>query len=167
MIVEMTILTILMITQIILFIIFFHYGKNIPLIYTGYLCWVLSAIFGWLPIYEFRKKGKVPQGKSYVHTTAFVDSGVYSIVRHPQFLAGVLLSLAFIFIAQHWSVFATGLPAIAILYKDMFRADQSGIKKFGSDYQDYIKRVPRMNFLIGLIRLTTHQNAMNERNEKD
>jgi len=150
MIFEMIILTIVIIIQIVLFMLFFHYGKTVPLIYIGYFCWALSAIFGWLPIYEFKRKGEVPKGKSYVHTTVFVDSGVYSILRHPQFLAGILLSLAMIFIAQHWSVLISGCLVISILYKDMMNADQAGIEKFGNEYKDYIERVPRMNFLIGL-----------------
>ena len=153
---EMTILTVLIIVQIVLFIIFFNYGQFAVLKYIGYFCWALSAIFGWLPIYELKKKGKVPKGKSYVSTTELVTSGVYSIVRHPQFLAGVLLSLAFILISQHWSVLILGIPVIIILYKDMFNADKSGIKKFGDDYKRYIEKVPRMNFLIGFMRLIKH-----------
>lgn len=150
---EMMVLTILMITQIVLFIIFFNYGKVLVLKYTGYSVWVLSAIFGWLPIYEFKKKGKVPKGKSYVSTTELVTSGVYSIVRHPQFLAGILLSLAFILISQHWFVLILGIPAIIIFYKDMFRADKSGIKKFGKSYESYMKEVPRVNFVLGIIKI--------------
>ena len=49
----------------------------------------LSAVFGWLPIITFRKWGKV-KGKGYIHTTVLVDRGVYAIVRHPQYLAGIL-----------------------------------------------------------------------------
>ena len=163
----MTILTVLIIAQIVLFIIFFNYGKILPLKYIGYFCWVLSAIFGWLPIYELKKEGKVLKGKSYVHTTELVTSGVYSIVRHPQFLAGILLSLAFILISQHWSILILGIPVITILYKDMFNADKSGIKKFGDDYKRYMERVPRMNFFAGLIQLIKHKNSINEKNEKD
>jgi len=156
---KMTILTILMVAQIILFIIFFNYGKVSLLKYIGYFCWALSAIFGWFPIYEFKKKGKVPKRKSYIYTTELVTSGVYSIVRHPQYLAGMLLSLAFILISQHWSVLILGVPAIIIFYEDMFDADKSSIKKFGDDYKRYMKRVPRMDFFTGLIRLIKHKNS--------
>ena len=164
---EMTILTVLIIAQIVLFIIFFNYGEILPLKYIGYFCWVLSAIFGWLPIYELKKEGKVLKGKSYVHTTELVTSGVYSIIRHPQFLAGILLSLAFILISQHLPILILGIPVITILYKDMFNADKSGIKKFGDDYKRYMERVPRMNFFAGLIQLIKHKNSINEKNEKD
>ena len=148
---EIMIFTVLIIVQIFLFIIFFNYGKILFLKYIGYFCWVLSAIFGWLPIYELKKKGKVLKGKNYVHTTRLVTSGVYNIVRHPQFLAGVLLSLAFILISQHWYILILGVPVMIILYKDMFRADEFGINKFGDDYKRYMEKVPRMNFFAGLM----------------
>jgi protein-S-isoprenylcysteine O-methyltransferase Ste14 len=96
----------------------------------------------------------VPKGKSYVTTTKLVDTGIYAIVRHPQFLAGMLWSLAFILIAQHWLVLVLGIPIILIWYLGIIEGDKSGIEKFGDDYKRYMQRVPQMNFLVGLIRVT-------------
>jgi len=163
MIFEMTLLTIFMVAQIVLFIVFFSYGNVTYLKYIGYFFWTLSAIFGWLPIYEFRKKGKVPKGKGYVHTTKLVTSGVYSIVRHPQFLAGILLSIAFTLISQHWSVSILSIPVVIILYKDMYRADKSAIEKFRKDYEDYMKEVPKMNFILGIKRIILINLCKNDR----
>jgi len=157
---EVTILTILMVAQIVLFILFFNYGKVSLLKHIGYFFWALSAIFGWLPIYELKKKGKVPKGKSYVSTTELVTSGVYSIVRHPQFLAGILFSLAFVFISQHWSVLILGIPVIIILYKDMLHADKFGTEKFGKSYEIYMEEVPRMNFVLGIIKILKNKTGV-------
>jgi len=153
MIFEMCVLSVLFIAQIVFFVVYFSYGKILMLKYGGWFILILSAIFGWLPIYTFRKKGKVPKGKSYVHTTELVTSGVYSVVRHPQFLAGILLSLWFFLVSQHWSVLVLGIPVMVIFYKDMFEADRSNIEKFGEAYASYMKEVPRMNFILGLIRI--------------
>jgi len=70
----------------------------------GCVLFGLSAVFGWLPIFFFRRHGGVARGKSYMHRTALVTRGPYAIVRHPQYLAGDLLALAVICIQQHWSV---------------------------------------------------------------
>jgi hypothetical protein len=35
----------------------------------------------------------------------------------------------------------------------MFDADKSGVKKFGEPYKSYIKDVPRMNFILGIIKI--------------
>jgi len=112
----------------------------------------LSFFLGWLPIYTFKKKGGVPKGKSYTQTTKLVDTGIYSIVRHPQFLAGMLWSLAFILISQHWLVLVLGIPVIIIFYIGGLEEDRYGVAKFGKKYEDYIKRVPRFNFILGIIR---------------
>ena len=149
---EMTLLTILAVSQIALFIIFSDYGRIPVLKYVGYFCWALSAVFGWLPIYELKRKGGVARGKSYVRTTKLVTSGVYGIVRHPQFLAGMLLSLSFVLISQHLSVLLLGIPVVVILYNDMFDADRRGIEKFGQAYRIYMKKTPRMNFVLGAIK---------------
>ena len=71
------------------------------LVIVGYVSWGLSIIFGVIPIFYFRRKGGVPKKSSYIHTTKLVATGIYSIVRHPQFLAGILWSIALAFISQH------------------------------------------------------------------
>jgi len=56
---------------------------------TGWLVMTVSAVFGWMPFYTLRERGGVPEGESYMKTTKLVETGVYSVVRHPQYLAGV------------------------------------------------------------------------------
>jgi protein-S-isoprenylcysteine O-methyltransferase Ste14 len=69
----------------------------------GWIVLAVSGVLGWLPIYTLRRKGGVAKGESYVQTTELVDSGIYGIVRHPQYLAGVLMNLALALIAQlYW-----------------------------------------------------------------
>lgn len=120
---------------------------------TGYLIWILSAIFGWLPILIFKKKGGVGKGKSYVQTTVLVDTGLYAIVRHPQYTAGILFSMALIMISQTWIIAVIGSVCMALMYRDIVLADQQEIRKFGEQYRHYIEKVPRTNFLLGIIRI--------------
>jgi len=133
---------------------FFNYNHlGLDLIANvGWLVLVLSAIFGWMPIFTLKKKGGVSRGKSYVHTTVLVDSGVYSIVRHPQYLAGVLMSLAFTLISQYWLNAILFLPVAVGFYWDSLRADEILVEKFGDEYKRYMKKVPRMNIFLGIIR---------------
>ena len=105
------------------------------------------------PVFEFRKKGMVKKGKSYIHTTKLVDTGIYSIVRHPQYMTFMLWAVAGIFLFQHWIVIILGIPIIPLTYIDLLNADKDGIKKFGEEYKQYMKKVPRANFLLGVIRI--------------
>jgi protein-S-isoprenylcysteine O-methyltransferase Ste14 len=153
MIVEATILTIAAVGQIILAILLHNQDGNGAVTNIGWVILWLSAIFGWLPIYTFRKWGNVPKGKGYLHTTVLVDRGVYAIVRHPQYLAGILMSVALPLISPHWAVVLLGIVAAIVCYVNMVEEDASDIEKFGDAYKAYIQRVPRMNFLLGIARL--------------
>ena len=119
----------------------------------GWAIMCLSAIFGWLPILTFRRLGGVPKGRSYMETTVLVDRGVYAIVRHPQYLAGVLLGLGLSLIAQHWLVGFLGAIVVIVSYAGTYPEEQALREKFGVRYEEYVKRVPRMNFVLGLLRL--------------
>ena len=88
-----------------------------------------------------------------MNTTVLVDSGTYAIVRHPQFLGVILLLCASILITQHWLTAIMGAPCIVQMPIWMREAEEHLILKFGDDYKRYMERVPRINFLLGIIRL--------------
>ena len=123
------------------------------LAYAGVALYFLSGIvFGSLPVFEFRKKGGVKKGQSYIHTTKLVDTGIYSIVRHPQYVTFILFALSGMLLFQHWIIILLGVPVIPLTYIDLIRADKACVKRFGEDYEAYMKKVPRANFLFGIIR---------------
>ncbi len=124
-----------------------------PVMYLGWVIWAISVIFGFLPIIVLKKEGRVEKGKSYVNTIILVKSNIYSIVRHPQYTAGILLSLALVLISQSWLITAMSLIVIPLLYIDIVWADKYEVEKFGEEYEEYMKEVPRTNFIIGIIRL--------------
>jgi protein-S-isoprenylcysteine O-methyltransferase Ste14 len=125
---------------------------NSALRILGWIIWLLSVIFGVLPIIIFRARGGIPHGESYVKTTLLVEDGLYGIVRHPQYLAGILLNFALILISQHWLVILLGLPSMVLMYFDIQKADQNEIEKFGDAYREYMERVPQINFILGMFR---------------
>ncbi len=151
MIIYAIILTIAAVGQIITAFFLYNPEGNVPLINIGWGVLMLSAIFGWLPIFTFRKKGRV-KGRAYIHTTVLVDSGVYGIVRHPQYMAGFLMSIALPMITQHWLVAVLGLVSAVIYYLNTYDEEKGCIKKFGEEYKQYMEKVPRMNFVLGIIR---------------
>ena len=118
-----------------------------------------GIVFGWLPVIEFRKKGGVKEGKSYIHTTKIVDTGIYSIVRHPQYVTFMLWAIAGMLLFQHWIVVLLGVPIFPLTYLDLIKADKDAVEKFGDDYKVYMKNVPRANFLLGIIRARQRKRA--------
>ena len=152
--VPVTLMTILFISQIIVgFYLLSGVSQIEVLAYVGVGLYVFSGlVFGCLPVFEFRKKGGVKKGKSYIHTTQIVDTGIYSIVRHPQYVTFILWAIAGMLLFQHWIVVLLGVPIFPLTYIDLMTADKDAIEKLGDDYKAYMKRVPRANFLLGIIR---------------
>ena len=134
---------------------FFLQGYALEVLeWVGWICIWVSGIFGILPIITFRTKGGVSRGESYMKTTVLVDTGIYAIVRHPQGgTAWLLINLGIMLIAGDWTSVVLGLVSMGLIYADTFKTDQYLIDKFGDAYKRYIERVPRMNFVVGIIRL--------------
>jgi protein-S-isoprenylcysteine O-methyltransferase Ste14 len=151
----------LLVVQIVLVFIFDIFNKAgfDVVMYLGWVIWAFSLLLGWLPIFIFKRKGGVPKGKSFVHTTVLVDSGLYSIVRHPQYTSGILFSLSLILISQSWLILAIGAVAIPLMYVDIIMADKYEVEKFGNEYKHYMKKVPRTNIILGIIRLLIRKNG--------
>ena len=118
----------------------------------GWLIIFFSGIFGWLPIFTFRSRGKV-EGRSYINTTVMVDSGIYSIVRHPQYLAGLIINFGAALITWHWLVILLGIASIGMYCWSAVVEEEKNLGKFGDAYRNYQERVPRFNFILGLVRL--------------
>jgi protein-S-isoprenylcysteine O-methyltransferase Ste14 len=139
--------------QVVLAILLYDRNANTTFINIGWIILWISAIFGVLPIFTLKKWGGVPKGKGYVNTTVLVDRGIYAIVRHPQYLAWILIGLALPLISQHWLVAVMGLVLIVTNYMTTFDEEKDTLAKLGDDYRAYMQRVPRLNFLLGIFRL--------------
>jgi len=73
-----------------------------------------------------------------------VTSGVYSIVRHPQYLGGILAHIGFSFLfSALGSLFVTPL-IIVLIYVISWKEEKELTKEFGSKYRDYQKKVPML-----------------------
>ena len=132
-------------------------GYYLPSYIIGWIFWAVGMVLVMAPIITFPRRGGVAKGKTYVHTTRLVDTGIYSVVRHPQYLGGVLaVFLATPLLYPHWLFVVLGVPGILILYFSTIWEDKRLIRQFGDDYVTYMKRVPRMNIVLGIIRRWKH-----------
>ena len=73
-----------------------------------------------------------------------VSTGVYSIVRHPQYLGGFLAHLGFSFLLSGlYSLIVTPL-VIAIIYIISWKEENELTKEFGQNYVEYRSNVPML-----------------------
>jgi len=114
------------------------------LLYVGWIFWAVGMTLIVLSYYYiFFRKVKV-----------LIDGGIYSIIRHPMYLGWILgIFVATVFLYQHWLFVIIGIPGIASVYLISRQEEHLNIERFGDDYKAYMERVPRMNFLLGSIRL--------------
>ena len=118
------------------------------LIVVGWVILGIGALFVVLSIVTLRRKG----------ISKIIDSGVYGVVRHPMYVGAMVMFFSHIFFGQNLIVVISTIIAIVCCYFIILSADQRNIEKFGVDYKRYMQKVPKMNFLLGIIRLLPHRN---------
>ena len=129
-------------------------GYYLPSFILGWVVWAIGMVLVMAPIVMFPRRGNVPKGKSFVHTTRVVDSGIYGVIRHPQYLGGILaIFVATLLLYPHWLFAILGIPGAVILYWGTKEEEKRLVERFGNDYRSYMQKVPRMNLIWGIIRL--------------
>jgi len=126
--------------------------KIMVLYYCGWVIWFLAFVLAFSPNFTFKKYGGVSEGKSYVNTTKLVDKGIYGIIRHPQYGGGLYIAFSLILIQQTLVSIILAIVVIITSYLSMVFEEKRLIVKFGEDYEEYMKRVPRVNLILGVFR---------------
>lgn len=139
----------------------FHYSHmNIGIaVSLGWLTMIMGiavATMGWQ---ELKKMGQAPEGGSPLRTTNLVDTGIYSVVRHPQYLGFLMFIPALVLISQHWLSAALGISWGLLFYRDILKEEKGNIMKFGEEYAVYMERVPRLNPVIRILKLLRVKDA--------
>ena len=77
-------------------------------------------------------------------TEKIVTIGVYSIVRHPQHLGGLLAHVGISLLLSAWySLLFTPLMVV-LIYLLSRKEEEELIREFGKEYEDYKKEVPML-----------------------
>ena len=134
-------------------ILFYNWAGLDWLLYLGWAAFVIGIVIIVMNRVALKRRGRAPNGGSWLQTTVVVDSGIYAVVRHPLYLGLILVLLATILISQHWLTALFSVPWILLLCNAVRGEDKRNIEKFGDDYKRYMQSVPRMNLPLGLIRL--------------
>jgi len=114
------------------------------LLYAGWIIMAFGIIF-LLWSSKSRKKG-------HEESIGLVERGMYAFVRHPEFLGHILIISALVIISQHWISVIVGAILIVLLCLAMIEEEKRNMEKFGNAYMDYMKRVPRINLIAGIIK---------------
>ena len=128
------------------------------LLVVGWVVWAFGMVLVMTPIILFPRRGGVPKGKSFVNTTRLVNTGIYAVVRHPQYTGGVFsIFVTTLLWYPHWLFGLLGMIGTVVVYMSCKEEDKCLIEQFGDDYVAYMKRVPRMDIFLGVVRLLRHR----------
>jgi len=127
-------------------------GDNLYLRGVGVFILLLAGVFIFWPFYLLAKYGG--QGDSgYMQAAVIVERGLYAVVRHPQYLGYISLACGFALLSQHWVTVLLAVTGTTFFYLQAVREERYCHAKFGDAYAQYCRRVPRLNFVWGIIRL--------------
>lgn len=73
-----------------------------------------------------------------------VTTGVYSIVRHPQYLGGLLAHIGFSFLLSAWYSLLSTLVVAAVVYLISRKEETELTREFGQEYLDYKNKTPML-----------------------
>ena len=110
---------------------------------VGWIIFGVGAFLYVLSVLALRKRG----------VSNIVDSGIYGIVRHPMYLGGMTMFFSHVFLGQNLIVAVGTIVAIVCCYLIILSDEEQNLEKFGNDYKRYMEKVPRIDFVVGIIRL--------------
>jgi len=124
----------------------------IPLQYILIIFFIAGVFFVISSFVALKRIGKPKSGLE--DTTIMIHRGIFKILRHPLYLGLSLSTIGFLFAYQAIALIIIGIIAVILFYIASRVEDSYNIKKFGSEYIEYMKRVPMWNFFLGMFRNT-------------
>ncbi len=73
-----------------------------------------------------------------------ITSGPYSRVRHPLYSAHNLFNLGMVFLTAYSPLILFAIIGVPFTYARMKTEEKMMIEKFGSEYEEYLKRTGRI-----------------------
>ena len=126
-----------------------NYNKDLTLLYIGTMIWVFGFLFEIISDYQ-----KIKFKNNALNKNKFIDSGLWSISRHPNYFGEIILWIGIYIITLPSTSGLEYLGIISPLFVIILLNKVSGInlleasadKKWGSsnEYQKYKKITPRL-----------------------
>lgn len=120
---------------------------------VGVFVLLLAGVFIFAPFYLLKKHGGIKDGQTYTHARIIVDRGLYAITRHPQYLGYIFLACGFALLSQHWVAVLLAVIVVTLFYLQAVREERYCLAQLGEPYEQYLRRVPRFNIVLGIMRL--------------
>jgi protein-S-isoprenylcysteine O-methyltransferase Ste14 len=111
-----------------------RFGVNLWILIIGILLTVIGLV---IEGFAFLKIGIIPGGRA---GNKVINTGIYSVIRHPIYSGTILWSLGIVLIlrAKYTLIY---IPFFIILYMILTIAEEKGLMEyFGEEYKEYQKK---------------------------
>lgn len=123
-------------------------------IYISIVLVVIGTFFLVWGILSHHKRGGLKKGGEAI---ILYKEGPYSVMRHPQAGGMMWPFLLPVILSRYVSFTVLSIAAIVIMiiyiYYGIRMEEKLDVKKWGDEYQQYMKEVPGFNLILGLWRL--------------
>lgn len=115
------------------------------------LLFLPALVFMFFPFWQMGRYGEAVDGMRCMESLQLVERGLFSIVRHPQYVGYMMLALGFILLNQNVLSLIFGAGMIVFLFLQIREEELSCIEYYGDAYRRYMEKVPRVNWIKGWI----------------
>ncbi|MCW4021064.1 MAG: isoprenylcysteine carboxylmethyltransferase family protein [Candidatus Bathyarchaeota archaeon] len=109
----------------------FHLALSVPLTILG----------AWIAVRGVKATG-LETSETHCKPKKLEASGVYSIVRHPQYLGWILSHIGISILLSAWYSLLFTPVLVALIYLISKKEEDELTKEFGKEYKEYRKKVP-------------------------
>ena len=79
-----------------------------------------------------------------IWANSLVDGGIFAHCRNPLYIGNLLVVVGLAIVHNGWAMYAIGILLFVVAYTALVRAEEYYLRgRFGAEYEDYCRRVPR------------------------
>ena len=86
----------------------------------------------------------LPELRVGAGTGRLLHEGAYAWVRHPRYLAGMLVALSIAVFANNLATWVLAVACVPLLYLVTLVEERELVNRFGEEYRVYQRHVPRL-----------------------
>ncbi len=128
---------------------FKNYKPFVLLQALGFFFLLLAIIFIPIPLILFPRKRRDESHEHFFDVPQVINTGIYGLVRHPQYLGWVFVIIGLFLIRQEPVGVFFGFLGLIFLNYCVKNEENNLIRKFGKEYELYKATVPRWNLILG------------------
>ncbi len=122
-----------------------EFGTNYWLIGLGALILAATAALAWQRQKQltFRILVGVPELGPDSHPQKLLTEGIYARIRHPRYVEAVVGILGYALIINYLAVYLIYILSLGAIYLIVNLEEKELRERYGGEYEDYCRRVPR------------------------